>query len=122
MGHLRVLLAEDHQINRLLVGKILNRVNIEPDFACDGVEVLERLKTQSYDVILMDLQMPNMDGLTAAHHIRANYKSKQPYIIALTANVFAEDKAKCYAAGMNDFVSKPVTMDGLVSALKKVDM
>ncbi len=120
MGHLRVLLAEDHQINRLLMTKILSRVNIEPELACDGLEVLARVKERSYDVILMDLQMPNMDGLTATQHIRADGFIRQPYIIALTANAFAEDKAKCYSAGMNDFVSKPVSIDGLVSALNRV--
>jgi two-component system, sensor histidine kinase len=122
MGHLHVLLAEDHQINRLLVSKILNRVDISPDLACDGLEVLECMKSKSYDVVLMDLQMPNMDGLTAAQHIRANRFIRQPYIIALTANAFAEDKAKCYSAGMDDFISKPVSIDGLVSALNRVKL
>ncbi len=121
MGHLRVLLAEDHQINRLLVTKILNRVNITPNLACDGVEVLECLKDQSYDVILMDLQMPNMDGITATRKIRADKKLVQPYIIALTANAFADDRENCYKAGMNDFISKPISIEGLVNALKKAN-
>jgi PAS domain S-box-containing protein len=120
MGHLRVLLAEDHQINRLLVSKILNRVNISPDLACDGLEVLACMQRKSYDVVLMDLQMPKMDGLTATQHIRADALIQQPYIIALTANAFAEDKARCYAVGMNDFISKPVSIEGLVSALNRV--
>lgn len=120
MSHLRVLLAEDHQINRLLVTKILKRVNITPILACDGVEVLDRLKDQSYDVILMDLQMPNMDGITATRQIRADKDLEQPYIIALTANAFAEDRVNCYEAGMNDFISKPISIEGLVNALKKV--
>lgn len=119
MSHIRVLLAEDHQINRLLVTKILNRVKITPVLACDGVEVLECLKNQSYDVILMDLQMPNMDGITATQKIRANKDLKQPYIIALTANAFAEDRINCSAAGMNDFISKPISIENLVNALKK---
>mgnify|MGYP000042911774 FL=1 len=120
MGYLRVLLAEDHQINRLLMGKILNRVNISPDLACDGLEVLACLQRNSYDVVLMDLQMPNMDGLTATQHIRADAHIQQPYIIALTANAFAEDKAKCYAVGMNDFISKPVSIVCLVNALSRI--
>ena len=119
MGHLRVLLVEDHQINRLLMTKILNRVNIEPDVACDGLEALERVKEKNYDVILMDLQMPNMDGLAATQRIREQQLQTQPYIIALTANAFAEDRANSYAAGMNDFISKPVSIEGLVSALKR---
>jgi CheY-like chemotaxis protein len=119
MSHLRVLLAEDHQINRLLVTKILNRVNITPILACDGVEVLECLKNQSYDVILMDLQMPNMDGITATRQIRADKNLEQPYIIALTANAFTEDRVNCYEAGMNDFISKPISIEDLVNALQK---
>jgi PAS domain S-box-containing protein len=119
MGHLNVLLAEDHQINQLLVRKILNQVNISPDLACDGLEVLACIKNKHYDIILMDLQMPNMDGLTATRHIRADKQIRQPYIIALTANAFAEDKEQCYLAGMNDFISKPISIDGLVSALNR---
>ncbi len=119
MGNLRVLLAEDHQINQLLVRKILNQVNISPDLACDGLEVLARMKSKCYDVILMDLQMPNMDGLTATQQIRADRSIEQPYIIALTANAFAEDKEKCYSVGMNDFISKPISIDGLVGALNR---
>lgn len=121
MGHLRVLLAEDHQINRLLIRKILNRMNIEPDLACDGLEVIEYAKRKNYDLILMDLHMPNMDGLTATKHIRADLNMTQPYIIALTANVFAEDKADCYKVGMNDFIGKPVSVEALLIALKKVE-
>lgn len=119
MSFLRVLLAEDHQINRLLVTKILSRVNITPTLACDGLEVLDCINKEIYDVVLMDLQMPNMDGLTAAKQIRANMNIKQPYIIALTANAFAEDRINCYEAGMNDFISKPISIEGLVNALKK---
>lgn len=119
LGYLKVLLAEDHQINRLLVSKMLNRVNIKPDLACDGLEALAYMHAKDYDVILMDLQMPNIDGITATKEIRANPKIHQPYIIALTANVFAENKAECYAVGMNGFISKPVTIESLVSALDK---
>lgn len=120
MGYLSVLLAEDHQINRLLVSKILNRVNIQPDLACDGLEVLKCVSNKRYDVILMDLQMPSMDGLTAAKRIRSALGIHQPYIIALTANVFAENKAESYAAGMNDFITKPISIDELVAALRRV--
>jgi CheY-like chemotaxis protein len=119
LGHLKVLLAEDHQINRLLVSKMLNRVNIKPDLACDGLEALAYVQEKDYDVVLMDLQMPNIDGITATKKIRSNSKIHQPYIIALTANVFAENKAECYAVGMNDFISKPVSMESLVNALDK---
>ena len=120
LGHLRVLLAEDHQINRLLVIKVLNRLNIEPDVAVDGRQVLDLVQDRHYDVILMDIQMPEMDGLTATRHIRAGLALNQPHIIALTANAFAEDRANCFAAGMNDFISKPLSIERLVQALEKV--
>lgn len=120
LGHLRVLLAEDHQINRLLVVKVLNRVNIAPDLACDGLQVLELVQKNHYDVILMDIQMPGMDGLTATRHIRSGMALNQPHIIALTANAFAEDRAHCFAVGMNDFISKPLRMERLLEALEKV--
>ncbi len=122
VGNLEVLLAEDHQINRLVISKILNHMNIFPDIACDGLEVLDLFNKKNYDVVLMDLHMPNMDGLTAAEHIRANKKNRQPYIIALTANAFAEDKLKCYSVGMDDFISKPVSIDELADALGRVKM
>lgn len=120
MSDLRVLLAEDHHVNRLLVMKFLQKLGVEPDVALDGQEALACLKTKAYDVILMDIQMPNMDGLTATRLIRANAQLHQPHIIALTANAFAESRAVCHDVGMNDFVSKPVSMDRLVEALSQV--
>jgi CheY-like chemotaxis protein len=120
MSDLRVLLAEDHHVNRLLVMKFLHKLGVEPDVALDGQEALACLKTKAYDVILMDIQMPNMDGLTATRLIRANAQLHQPHIIALTANAFAEDRAVCHDVGMNDFVSKPVSMARLVEALSQV--
>jgi PAS domain S-box-containing protein len=120
MSYLRVLLVEDHHVNRLLVMKFLQKLGVEPDVALDGQEALACLKSKAYDVILMDIQMPNMDGLTATRHIRANIHIHQPHIIALTANAFAEDRAVCHDVGMNDFVSKPVSMARLVDALSHV--
>jgi PAS domain S-box-containing protein len=117
MGYLRMLVVEDHHVNRLLVVKMLQKMGIEPDVASDGLEALSLMQSQSYDVVLMDIQMPNMDGLTATRRIRAQTHMHQPYIIALTANAFAEDKVGCHAAGMDDFVSKPVNTHRLVEAL-----
>ena len=120
LSHLSVLVAEDHPVNRLLVVKFLQKLGIEPDVAHDGVQAVQRVESRSYDVILMDMQMPNMDGLTATHLIRSNRHIRQPHIIALTANAFAEDKATCHAAGMDDFVSKPVNVARLTEALAQV--
>lgn len=117
MGYLRMLVVEDHHVNRLLVVKMLQKLGIDPDVASDGLEALSLFQSKSYDVVLMDIQMPNMDGLTATRRIRAQTHMPQPYIIALTANAFAEDKLGCHAAGMDDFVSKPVNTHRLVEAL-----
>jgi signal transduction histidine kinase/ActR/RegA family two-component response regulator len=120
LSHLRVLLVEDNAINRLLAVKFLQRLAITPDTANDGLEALLAVQKQQYDVVLMDMQMPNMDGLTATRHIRAMTELKQPHIIALTANAFAEDKQACLDAGMNDFMSKPLNFASLQALLSAV--
>jgi PAS domain S-box-containing protein len=120
MGHLRVLVAEDHHVNRMLVVRFLQKMGIEPDVAYDGLDAVKQMQTRDYDAVLMDIQMPHMDGLMATRHIREQTHLRQPHIIALTANAFAEDRAMCCAAGMNDFVSKPVTMARLAQALSQV--
>ena len=121
MGHLAVLLVEDNYINQQLVLNILKNLDISPDVAHDGLEALRLVKKNSYDVVLMDLQMPNMDGLTATTRIREMSDIQQPYIIALTANAFAEDKLACHSVGMNDFVSKPVSVSRMVEVLSQVN-
>ena len=118
-GHLTVLLAEDNPTNRLLVLKFLEKLGVTPDVAHDGLQALERVHAKHYDVVLMDVQMPHMDGLTATRQIRGSTNLPQPHIIALTANAFADDKAACLAAGMNDFVSKPVNLVRLREALAR---
>jgi CheY-like chemotaxis protein len=108
-----VLLVEDNAINRLVATKLLEKLNIKPAIAIDGVEAVAMTEKTAYDLVLMDMQMPNMDGLTATQHIRAMNLSRQPIIIALTANAMAEDQERCFAAGMNDFISKPISFDQL---------
>jgi CheY-like chemotaxis protein len=117
MSFLKLLLVEDNPVNRLLAVKLLKKFNIVPDTANDGLEALEQVEEHRYDVILMDMQMPNMDGLTATREIRQMVNIIQPHIIALTANAFAEDQQACYDAGMNDFISKPIDIKRLQSAL-----
>ncbi len=118
---LRVLLVEDNPVNRLLATKLLQKMQITPDTANDGLEALEQVYDHRYDIILMDMQMPNMDGLTATREIRKLTNIIQPHIIALTANAFAEDQQACYDAGMNDFVSKPIDVKRLNSAIAQAN-
>lgn len=117
---LRILLAEDVVVNQKVALLILKHMGYEADIANNGVEVLEALHRQPYDVVLMDLQMPEMDGLTAARNIQASYPPEtQPHIIALTANAMQGDREKCLEAGMHDYVSKPICGEDLKAALDR---
>jgi signal transduction histidine kinase/ActR/RegA family two-component response regulator len=112
-----LLLVEDNFVNRLLATKLLEKIGINPDIAINGQEALDKVKQKNYDIILMDMQMPVMDGLKATQQIRLLSNIKQPYIIALTANAFSEDQQACLAVGMNDFLSKPIDFQKLKRAL-----
>lgn len=113
---LRVLLAEDEAINRIVVLGMLQHLGYEADSVNNGIELLETLERRSYDVVLMDVQMPGMDGLEVTRRIREE-NGRQPYIIALTAHALAGDRERCLAAGMNDYLSKPLGLDDLRKAL-----
>jgi len=91
------------------------------DVASNGLEAVESINRQTYDVILMDVQMPEMDGLDATRSIRKLAQVTQPHIIAMTANAMEGDREMCIAAGMNDYVSKPIRVHELVEALLKVE-
>ncbi|MER7578082.1 response regulator [Streptomyces sp. NPDC126514] len=115
---LRVLLAEDNAVNQRLGILMLQKLGYDADVVCDGEKAVEALKETPYDVILMDLQMPNMDGLDAARRIVAEWPVEvRPYIIALTANAMREDREMCIAAGMDDYIAKPVGIANLAEAL-----
>ncbi|MCP4544256.1 MAG: response regulator [Chloroflexi bacterium] len=122
---LRILLAEDNAINQKLALRLLARMGYRADVAGNGLETLEALQRQPYDVILMDVQMPEMDGLEATRRIRTSpppegtERRKQPRIVAMTASAMQEDKDACRAAGMDDYVSKPIRVNELVNALSK---
>jgi len=118
LSHVKLLLVEDNPINRLLASKLLQKLGINPDIAEDGLEAIKAVKKIPYDILLMDIQMPNMDGLTATKQIRKLEAIKQPYIIALTANAFSEDKTACMSAGMNEFLSKPINFEKLKETLR----
>ncbi|WP_415033493.1 response regulator [Azonexus sp.] len=113
----RILLVEDEPINREIASMLLSDLGLTVDCAENGVEALEHCARTHYDLILMDLQMPEMDGLEATRRLRAS-ACKSP-IIALTANAFAEDRAQCITAGMDDFLSKPLHPARLYSALRQ---
>ncbi|OKS84644.1 hypothetical protein RG47T_0076 [Mucilaginibacter polytrichastri] len=115
---LRILIAEDNPINQKLIERVLAKLGFKPDMVQNGVEVLEQLKQHTYDMILMDIQMPEMDGLETTGHIR-RLPGKQPYIVAMTANAMAEDREICMRAGMDDYISKPMKLEDLVNILKK---
>jgi len=117
---LRILLAEDHITNQKVVIYTLEKIGYRADVAANGIEVLHSLSRQDYDVILMDMQMPEMDGLEATRLIRGlSARFRQPRIIAMTANVTNEDRQACLDAGMDDYLAKPIRIEELIVALNK---
>ncbi len=116
---LRILLAEDNAVNQKLALKLLERMGYRADVAGNGLEALQALTRQHYDLILMDVQMPEMDGLEATRKIRHDFApERQPRIVAMTANAMQGDREKCLAAGMDDYVSKPIQAKQLRGVLE----
>jgi len=115
---LRILLVEDNLINQKVSLSMLRRLGYNADVATTGIEAVEALGCQQYDVVFMDIQMPEMDGVTATQHIRTRYSDEQqPHIIAMTANAMQGDRESYLAAGMNDYISKPVRLQELQAGL-----
>ncbi|MEM7031334.1 MAG: response regulator [Chloroflexota bacterium] len=116
----RILLAEDNMINQTVTLSFLKKLGYQADVAANGLEVLEALKRQSYNLILMDIHMPEMDGLTTTKHIRQAWPTdQQPTIIALTADAMAQQRAAYLAEGMDAFLSKPLRISELKAALEQ---
>jgi signal transduction histidine kinase/DNA-binding response OmpR family regulator/HPt (histidine-containing phosphotransfer) domain-containing protein len=124
---LRILLAEDNVVNQKVAVHLLKLIGYRADVVSDGWEVLDALHRQSYDVVLMDVQMPNMDGLTVTKRICQEWPNQQadgilgtrPRIIAMTANAMQGDPEECLNAGMDDYLSKPIRLEELIQALSK---
>jgi CheY-like chemotaxis protein len=117
---LRILLAEDNVVNQKLALRLLQQMGYRADVAGNGIEAVECVARQPYDVVLMDVQMPEMDGLEATRRIVARWKpDARPRIVAMTANAMQGDREECLAAGMDDYVTKPIRVDALVEALNQ---
>ena len=117
---LRILVAEDNPINQRVVRKVLRRMGYDSEIAETGVIALQKVREHRYDLVLMDMKMPQMDGLTAAAEIRATMSEREaPIIIAMTANASASDRDDCLRAGMSDFTSKPVRVEDLQELLRQ---
>jgi PAS domain S-box-containing protein len=117
---LRILLAEDNAMNQKVALRLLERLGYRADVATNGLEAIEALERQPYDVVLMDVQMPELDGLDATRRIGERWPAEtRPHIIAMTANALPEDREACFAAGMNDYVAKPIRAEELAAALKR---
>ncbi len=117
---LRILLAEDNAVNQKLALRLLAQLGYRADVAGNGLEVITALERQTYDIVLMDVQMPELDGLEATRRIRAHWiQPAGPHIIAMTANAMEGDREACLAAGMDDYVSKPIRVHDLLAALQR---
>ncbi len=117
---LRILLAEDNLVNQKLATRLLEQMGYRIDLASNGIEACESVARQTYDVVLMDVQMPEMDGLEASRRINREFSETRPRIIAMTANAMQGDREMCLAAGMDDYIAKPIRVDRLIEALLNV--
>jgi CheY-like chemotaxis protein len=116
---LRILLAEDNVVNQKVAIRLLQRLGYVPDVAADGQEVLDRFADNDYDVVLMDVQMPHLDGIETTQYLRRQLPPmRQPFIIAMTAHAMEGDRETYLAAGMDDYISKPVRIESLSDALE----
>ena len=117
---LQILLAEDNAFNQKLAVHLLGQMGYRVDLAANGIEAVQSVERQHYDVILMDVQMPEMDGLEASRQICARWPREQrPHIVAMTANAMQGDREMCLAAGMDDYISKPIRISDLAAALER---
>jgi CheY-like chemotaxis protein len=115
---LKILLAEDNVVNQKVALRILDKLGYQADVVSDGFMVLDSLLRNSYDLILMDIHMPNMDGFETTKKIIDKYKDKRPRIVALTADSTLEAKEKCIRLGMDDYISKPIKIEDIIRVIE----
>lgn len=113
-----ILIAEDNEVNQKLTLRVLTKMGYNADVATNGHDAVNAIEEKPYDIVFMDVQMPQMDGLEATQFIRQNL-AHQPVIIAMTANALSEDREACFKAGMDDYLSKPMKLDEIVAVLEK---
>jgi PAS domain S-box-containing protein len=117
---LRILLAEDNVVNQKVALRLLEQMGYRADVAADGVEAVAAVERQAYDVVLMDVQMPELDGFEASREINRRWPgARRPRLVAMTANAMEGDRERCMAAGMDDYVAKPIRPEELVTALRR---
>ena len=117
ISSLRILLAEDNVTSQKVALQMLKRLGYRADVVANGIEALQALERQPYDLVLMDVRMPEMDGLQATRIIRQRWPDNGPKIVAVTAYALQGDKEKCIEAGMDDYISKPIRMNELAAVL-----
>jgi CheY-like chemotaxis protein/nitrogen-specific signal transduction histidine kinase len=115
---LKIMVAEDNPVNQLLILKVLDKLGYTPTLTATGKEAIRALEQEYHDVLLMDVELPEMNGLEATRHIRKHH-TKQPLIVAITANVMAENREECYKAGMDNYITKPIKLDAFLTILKE---
>ena len=116
---LRILLAEDNVVNQKVALRLLAQMGYRADVAANGLEAIEAVERQTYDVVIMDVQMPELDGFEASREINRRWPAARPRIVAMTANAMQGDRELCAAAGMDDYVAKPIRVEELVAALER---
>ena len=116
---MQILLAEDNQVNQIVTQRMLNKLGYRADVVANGIEVLQALERHTYNVILMDILMPEMDGLDATRAIRQRWPDG-PKIVAMTASALQGDRETCLAAGMDGYISKPTRIEELKAVLESM--
>jgi CheY-like chemotaxis protein len=119
---LRILLAEDNAVNQRLALRFLSQLSYDAAVAEDGLQAIAALERDEFEVVLMDVQMPELDGLSATRQIRARWPERPIWIVAMTANAMAGDREACLEAGMNDYIAKPIRPAELAAALQAAPM